>query len=227
MVFLASVSILGWLSLMPYFVRAFRGPGLTRPEFALAAVSFMGTAAALAPVMLELGMVGREASGASISLDQSATLQLVLLATGGVLSIIAFAARLLRLRRAPEARFSSVGVNTLGLAIGVYLCVVVVDQVRFLRASGDDVGMLAWSIVRTEFRDTVKDVRCDSEVMIVRGVESGVATYRCPHLPQITLARYSATPIFAWPAYEESRSAQLAQALRQLTPDSATPARRD
>jgi len=224
MLFLASLAVVAWLCILPSLLRFLQPESMSPAETALRILSLVACLTTTAPVAMEFAQLMRQADGQPLPLGQTSTLPLSLLGVGSALLVIAFSGRLWLQRLSPDARFLSVGANTIGLVIGLYLAFVVADQVTFLRGAGDDVGILSWALVEPEFAETVKDVRCDSPLMLVRGTETDVATYRCPHLPQFTLARFSATPIFAWPAYSEGHSPALARAIRDMRARASAPA---
>jgi hypothetical protein len=66
------------------------------------------------------------------------------------------------------------------------------------------------------FRDRVTDIHCNSDMLVVNGMSSTVATWRCPQGPQMVLSRYSSTPIIPWPGYVEGSSSQLAPVMQAI-----------
>ncbi|CAJ0807647.1 MULTISPECIES: hypothetical protein [Ralstonia] len=215
MVFLFSLLVVEYLAL----VQVLRAPSLIRSEalpprvaWVTAASMMFGAMLASMPLLLEFSQAARMENGESISLTSNSYLDLALLGIGGLLAIGSFGYRIYFQRRKPAAGFWSVGANAMGLLVGTYFVFVVADQLAFFAPPRDDAGVVSWGYFSS--LGTVKDVQCDRDVLIVKGINSGLATYRCPR--GIVLARFSSMPIAPWPAYSEGESAQLAAAVKKL-----------
>ncbi len=75
------------------------------------------------------------------------------------------------------------------------------------------------------FREQVKDMHCDSDIVLFRGDlgQSGEPVqYRCPHA--FLLNRFASNPFVPWPDYSEGVSADLGTALNETFKDAHTPA---
>jgi len=98
------------------------------------------------------------------------------------------------------------------LSAGVALAATA-SQLAF--TSSADSGMVSFVF----FRDQVKDMRCDSDVILARWDRSAdsAVVYRCPKA--YLLNRYAAAPFVPWPDYTEGSSADLAAALHEVLKD--------
>jgi hypothetical protein len=139
------------------------------------------------------------------------------LGLGGVLALVVFCFRLHRQRRNPNAGFYAVGANALGMMVGLYMLFVVADQVAFFVPSREDAGMLNWGMFRGKGVDP--DIQCQSDILVVKGLDSDAATYRCPHEGLVVMGRFSGTPIVPWPSYSEGISNKLAAEMRKIKLD--------
>ncbi len=56
-------------------------------------------------------------------------------------------------------------------------------------------------------------------MLVVKGLDSDTATYRCPHEGVVVMGRFTGTPIVPWPTYTEGTSHQLAVEMRKMQRD--------
>lgn len=162
------------------------------------------------PLAIEVMRSMRFQSGVGIAVDSPVSFPwLTLLGAGCGLAF--FGLRAWR-QRTVHPTFGAVGVNVIGLLMSAYMLFVAVDQILFF--TGEDSGMLGWGAVRELSDVEIKDVDCANAVMVVRGLESGTATYRCP--TAVVIGPYSARPFIPWPSYTEGESQQLAAAIKAL-----------
>lgn len=115
-------------------------------------------------------------------------------------------------QRLSNPSFMAVGANVLGLAFSSYMAFVAIDQFMFF--AKPDSGMLSWGVLSELSNEHVKDVNCAQPVIVVRGVDSDTATFRCPG--PLVIGPYSARPFVPWPDYTEGESKQLAVAIKTL-----------
>lgn len=141
------------------------------------------------------------------------SLTLPILAAGALACLAYFGLRITQ--RHSAATLAAVGVDMTYLLVGLYMAFVVVDQITFFEPSKKDAGMVNWELLGEVAK--VNDVHCDSPLLIVKGMDGDVATYRCPNRAGIVLGRYSAKPFIPWPHYTEGESLELALALRDIT----------
>ena len=165
-----------------------------------------------APIILEVAQGIAMKSGKPVSLGGKLR-PLWFMGAAAVLILSVFSYRMATQVKAKTSRFFAVGANVFGLFIGLYLTLVVADQLSFYR-SFKDTGVLSWTHMKDD--PALRDVQCDSTVIIVRGFESGLATYRCPMPLQIIYGSLSGAPILPWPGFTEGKSAELAQALKKM-----------
>ena len=169
------------------------------------------------PMALEVIRAVQFQGGIAIAPDSPVSFPWLTLA--GAACGLAFFGRRAWLQRLSRPAFASVGVNVMGALMSAYMAFVAVDQILFF--TGEDSGMLGWGAVRELSDVQVKDVSCTHAVMVVRGVESGTATYRCP--VAVVIGPYSARPFIPWPSYTEGESQQLAAAIQALHQTAAKP----
>jgi len=162
------------------------------------------------PMALEGLRTARFEGGMSIALDSP--LSFAWLTLVGAACGLMFFGRRAWLQRLALPTFASVGANVIGLLMGAYMAFVAVDQMVFF--AGEDSGMLNWGAVQELSDVEVKDVNCGSSVIVIRAVETGTATYRCP--ATVVIGPYSARPFIPWPSYTEGDSQQLAAAIKAL-----------
>lgn len=165
-----------------------------------------------APIILEVAQAMAFANGKPVSLGGKLR-TLWFMGAGALVILSVFSYRMAKQAKAKTSHFFAVGANVFGLLIGLYLAFVVTDQLSFYR-SFEDTGMLSWAIMKED--PSLRDIRCESDFLIVRGFDSGIATYRCPTPLQLIYGRLSGAPIVPWPGFTEGRSAELAQALKKL-----------
>lgn len=108
----------------------------------------------------------------------------------------------------------AIGANVCGIMASIYLGVVVVDQLNFYRPPSTDAGMLNWGLMRDD--KSITDVHCEQAIMAVKGIDSGVATYRCPVPVTIIFGQYSSAPLIPWLSYSEGTSKSLADAVQRM-----------
>lgn len=227
MVFLVAVALVQCLCVArcwAIYTAPFHGVPVT-PIDRCIALAALGAAAMLGfPVLFEISQVG-SGDGHPALLLQTATLVLSLLAGGGTLVLMAFGTRLLQLCRRANSGFYAIGAATIGTVLGAYFLFVVADQEQFYRpwAGRAVVGVVDWDFMAGQEPLVAREVACDSPIIVVRDITAAEAVYRCPHLPQVVLARYSGMPIAAWPAYREGTSVGLAQVLHAAISRSTLP----
>ena len=201
--------------------RAFRryARGELDARHALRAVSLAMLPAMLLglPLVLEVIRTAQFQSGIGITPDPPVSYPWLTF-MGAACGLAFFGVRAWR-QRAGQPTFAAVGVNVIGLLMSAYMAFVAVDQILFF--TGEDSGMLGWGAVRELSDVEVKDVDCTNAVMVVRGVDSGTATYRCP--AALVIGPYSARPFIPWPSYTEGESQQLATAIKALHQSAAKP----
>ena len=81
--------------------------------------------------------------------------------------------------------------------------------------------MLNLALFREE--GDIKDVKCEQDMVVIKGMDSDVATYRCPSTGILAMGRLSGTPIVPWPAYTEGTSRDLPRVMRELMKNSVKP----
>lgn len=213
MVFLLSLMVFHAIVLVQ-FVRTgglIRSGGLRLPEGILTAFGMLIASALMSfPLLQEVST----ASERSVVSPRGDHLHLWSLGLGGALAVAVFGLRLYRLRKEPNAGFFAVGANTSAILIGLYMLVVVADQLVFFAPPRDDAGMVNWSLFREQGR--VTDIQCESDILVVKGLDSDSATYRCPHDGTMVMGRFSGAPFVPWPAYTEGTSHQLAVEVRKM-----------
>lgn len=165
-----------------------------------------------APIILEVAQAMAFADGKPVSLG-GALRALWFMGAGALVVLSVFCYRMAKQIMSKTSHFFAVGANVFGLLIGLYLAFVVTDQLSFYR-SFKDTGMLSWAIMKDD--PSLRDIRCESDFLIVRGFDSGIATYRCPTPLQLIYGRLSGAPIVPWPGFTEGKSAELAHALKKL-----------
>lgn len=165
------------------------------------------------PILQEIGTVAVFSQGKPISPSPD-FLPLWFLGFGGALAVGVFGFRLRRQHAASNGAFFKIGANVFGIAIGAYMLFVVADQLLFFLPSRQEAGMVNWAIFRAE--GTVKDMQCQSDMLVVKGLESDTLTFRCPNGGAMVMGRFSGTPIVPWPNYSEGASHQLAIELRKM-----------
>lgn len=216
MAFLLSLTVLHWIVLVQCFhtmQQALAGAG-GRNERMLSTLGMLTSAGLMGfPLVSELLTVAAFSDGKPISI-QGDYLPLWFLGAGGALALVVFGLRLARQRKHPGVGFFAVGANAAGLAIGLYMMFVVADQLAFFAPPREDAGMLNWGLVRQQ--GLVNDIQCDSDLLVVKGIESDEATYRCPHEGLVVMGRFTGTPIVPWPSYTEGSSHQLATEVRKM-----------
>lgn len=52
--------------------------------------------------------------------------------------------------------------------------------------------MLSWALMKED--PTLREISCESDFLIVRGIDTGIATYRCPTPLQLVYGRLSGAP---------------------------------
>lgn len=222
MIFVLSLSVLQWIVLAQVFkmLRLMYTGDVTHANGVLSIMAML-TCAALAglPLLCEYAVIAGIADGVSL-LPSNDYLPLWFLGGAGVLTVVVFGLRLYWQSRNPteNAGFFAVGANATALMVGLYLLFVVSDQLAFYSPPRDDAGMVNWGFFRE--RGDVKDVECRSDIIVVKGLNSKAATYRCPIDGLAVIGRYTGTPIFPWPAYSEGTSRELGAELRKLKVES-------
>ena len=219
MVFLLSLTVLQWI----VFVQCFRTAGLIRTgaikrtEGMLTAFCMLAAACLTSfPLLQEFVSAISFSEGKPISI-QGGYLPLWMLGLGGACAVATFGMRLYRQHANKTTGFLSVGVNLSGVMIGLYLLFVVTDQVMFYAPPRQDAGMLNWGLVQE--LGAVKDIQCSSDMLVVKGLDSEIATYRCPHNSVVIIGRFSGTPIVPWPSYTEGHSIELKHAVAAMMAD--------
>ncbi len=162
------------------------------------------------PMALEVIRTARFEGGMPIAMDSPMSFPWLTLM--GAACGLMFFGRRAWLQRLAQPTFASVGVNVTGLLMSAYMAFVAVDQMMFF--TGEDSGMLNWGAMQELSDVEVKDVKCAHGVIVVRAVETGTATYRCP--ATVVIGPYSARPFIPWPSYTEGDSQQLAAAIKAL-----------
>ena len=162
------------------------------------------------PMALEVIRTARFEGGMPIAMDSPMSFPWLTLM--GAACGLMFFGRRAWLQRLAQPTFASVGVNVTGLLMSAYMAFVAVDQMMFF--TGEDSGMLNWGAMQELSDVEVKDVKCAHGVIVVRAVETGTATYRCP--ATVVIGPYSARPFIPWPSYTEGESQQLATAIQAL-----------
>ncbi|HGY1948833.1 TPA: hypothetical protein ACNVO8_004308 [Escherichia coli] len=112
----------------------------------------------------------------------------------------------------PRASFWSVGRLLAGILFGSIAITATALQLSFL---DENSGMVSFGF----FRDQVKDMRCDSDVILARWDmhEGTPVVYRCPKA--YVLNGYSSSPFVPWPDYTEGASVDLGKALHAVLRD--------
>jgi len=203
------------LAIRQFFAIASSGPSIAAESTTarVAGAGIMLAAGLLsAPIILEVAQAMAFANGKPVSLGGELR-ALWFMGAGALIILSVFSYRMAKQVKAKAAHFFTVGANVFGLLIGLYLAFVVTDQLSFYR-SFKDTGMLSWAIMKDD--PSLRAIKCESDFLIVRGFDSGIATYRCPKPLQLTYGRLSGAPIVPWPGFTEGESAELAQALKKL-----------
>lgn len=162
------------------------------------------------PMAFEVIRTARFEGGMPIAVDSPLSFPWLTL-LGAACGLLFFCRRAW-LQRKTQPAFGSVGVNVIGVLMSAYMAFVALDQMMFF--TGEDSGMLNWSAVRELSDVEVKDVSCAQGIIVVRGLSTGTATYRCP--AAVVIGPYSARPFIPWPSYTEGESQQLATAIQTL-----------
>lgn len=223
MLFLLSLSILQFVVLVECVrtVGLIRSGELNRTKGLLTAFRLLAIAALISfPLLQELVMVAAFAEGKPVSM-QGSYLPLWFLGCGGALALALFGQRLYRQRTTPSVGFFAVGANAAGVMVGLYMVVVVADQMMFYAPPREDAGMVNWGLFREQ--GSVKDINCESDMLVVKGLDSEAATYRCPLEARVVMGRFSGTPIVPWPTYTEGTSRQLTVEVRNMLRDTVKP----
>ena len=132
---------------------------------------------------------------------------------GAVLGLAVFGVRLSRLRGTASPGFWAVGSNVLGLLLSAYIGMVALQHEAFYAGhDSDDIGMANLGFLREA--GEAKDVACTADLVIVKGIKSGVGAYRCPTV--LVLGKFSDKPFIPWPGYVEGESAQMAMAISKM-----------
>jgi|GEM_PF-5271494 len=217
MIYLVAVAVVEWIALvqmvrMPLMLEA----GLmSRVMVALTTLGIMVTALLLAaPMLMEIVQIHSLIDGHSISMNDEHMLPLWFMGSGSLIALTSFGYRLWVQSRSHEAGWLAVGQNVMGVMVGVYMMVVVADQLFFYAPHRADAGMLNWSIMKRT--KGLENIVCDSDTIVVKGIDSGVATYRCPQNGFMIFERYSGAPIIPWPSYVEGSSAKLASEIKAM-----------
>jgi hypothetical protein len=168
-----------------------------------------------APIFLEVTQAMAFANGKPVSLGGEPW-ALGLMGAGALVVLAVFTYRTAMQIKAKTSHFFAVGANVFGLFIGLYMAFVVTDQLSFY-SSPNDTGMLSWAMMKDD--PSLRSIRCDSDFLVVRGFDSGTATFRCPAPLQLIYGRLSGKPIVLWPGFTEGKSAELAQAIKRLQND--------
>lgn len=219
MVFLLSLTVLQAIVMVQCFrtLHLIQSGALKRTEGMLTAFGMMAAGALVSfPLLQEFATVSAFASGKPVS-PHGDYLPLWFLGFGGALAVAVFGLRLHRQRTNPNAGFFAVGANASGIMVGVYMLFVVADQLMFFAPPREDAGMLNWGLFREQ--GAVKDIQCQSDMLVVKGLDSDTATYRCPHEGVVVMGRFTGTPIVPWPTYTEGTSHQLAVEMRKMQRD--------
>jgi len=215
MFFFLSLTILQWIVMVQCFraVSLLRTGALNQTEEMLT-VGMLASAALISfPFLQEFITVGTFSEGKPVS-PRGDCNPLWFLGLGGVLALAVFGLRLYRQRMNTSAGFLAIGANASGIMISVYMLFVVGDQMIFFAPPREDAGMLNWSLFREQ--GLVKDIQCQSDMLVVKGLDSDTATYRCPHEDVVVMGRFTGTPIVPWPTYTEGTSHQLAVEMRKM-----------
>lgn len=216
MVFLLNVAILQWIVIVQCFrtVGQIRVGALNRTEGMLSIIGMIAAVALIGfPLLQELATVAAFSSGKPVS-PQGDYLPLWFLGLGGGLGVAVFGLRLYRQHTKSNAGFFAVGANAFGIMIGLYMLFVVADQIVFFAPPREDAGMVNWGLFREE--GVVKDIQCQSDILVVKGTDSDAATYRCPLEGVVVMGRFTGTPIVPWPTYTEGSSHQLAVEIHKI-----------
>ena len=219
MLFLVCITIIQIVAIIQcvYSTQLVRSRSITQGQ-ALFSNGLMLLAAVLItlPIFIEYIAVLLFAKGSSVSMNGNYSV-LWFLGIGGALAVLAFGLRLFAVhsfKERPPQFLAQTQTNYMGIAVGFYMLFVVADQIIFYQPPRDDSGMLSWSFMREE--GMVKDVHCESSMLVVAGLETGTATYRCPHDGLVVMGRFTGKPIVPWPHYTEGTSQQLAIEVRNL-----------
>ena len=162
-----------------------------------------------APVFASFYDAARMAAGSSIPVS-SGRVSVAMGLVGGV-AVVALA-----IGRAiaswPGASFWSVGRLLAGILFGSIAITATALQLSFLDKNS---GMVSFGF----FRDQVKDMHCDSDVILARWDmrEGTPVIYRCPKA--YMLNGYSSAPFVPWPDYTEGVSVDLGKALHAVLKD--------
>lgn len=161
-----------------------------------------------APLVIEiLKQVRIQSEGVNLG---EGSLAAMLTAAGAAWGLVGFTIRIWK-QRSTNPSFKSIGANVLSWLVCAYMAFVVVDHFTFYQNRAD-AGVLSWSYFR--HMESVTDVHCESDTMIVSGIDTDEATYRCPNL--FMLDRYSSTPFVPWPSYSEGTSHMLGVAILKM-----------
>ncbi|ECZ2944977.1 hypothetical protein F7T25_15970 [Salmonella enterica] len=162
-----------------------------------------------APVFTSFYDAVRMAGGDSIAVSSGRTS--VAIGLVGALAVVA-----LTIGRAiaswPHVSFWSAGRLLAGIVFG---CIAITATASHLLFLDENSGMVSFGF----FRDQVKDMRCDSDVILARWDmrEGTPVVYRCPKA--YVLNGYSGAPFVPWPDYTEGVSVDLGKALHAALKD--------
>lgn len=141
---------------------------------------YVGVAlAAGAPLFIEMMLVAQHQAGKPMSFDDGiSNAQTALLAAGAVSGLLLFGRRLLALKRAPAGQAgpgAGIATPSVGFMACVYLAFVVVDHLTFFM--GDkEAGVVNVGLLQQIQPGQIRDMQCDSEMMLVSKLASGTAT---------------------------------------------------
>lgn len=222
MVFLLAVSAFQWIAIVQTtraYLRMQSGE-ITGFEAALTSTGMMSAAILIgSPLLIEFATVAAFDNGHSIAVDAENRTPLWLLSTGSCIALVVFGYRLYKQRSQQSTNFFAIGANVSSLVIALYICGVVVDQWTFFGSPDNDAGMVNWGALK-QMTD-IRDMQCNSDLLVVKDVESENVTFRCPHQPVVILGRFTGRPIVQWPSYTEGTSHDLAVALRKISASAA------
>lgn len=224
MVYLFCIAVIQWMALAQ-FINAIKAlPDARTPDGRarmLTAWAVILTAMLLgAPLALEVAQVAAFSNGKGVSPGRD-YLPLWFMGAGSIAALATFGYRLRQQMRSKDAPFFAVGANIFGAMIGLYVAFVVMDQLMFFAPPRQDAGMLNWAIMKED--PALHDIHCEADMLIVRGIDTGTATYRCPYVVQMVFGRFSGTPIVPWPGYTEGTSAALARTIQTMQREAIKP----
>lgn len=215
-----SITVIQWQSVFILFKtmnKVLRSPENRRSNMLLVTGILLSAMLLGSPMMIEIATMSEFESGEGVALGDG-NLAIWLVVLGSLVTFAVYGYRLHLQNKIGQSGFWSVGPNVIGILIGAYMLFTAIDHISFFSPFREDAGIVNWTFFQ-EYKE-ISDVECNSEIMIVKGMESDKVTYRCPKPMQLVLGRFSSKPYMPWPGYSEGTSTELVLAFKELQEES-------